>query len=374
MNLLSEKLADKLVFFFITFIIFIQTHTSAIAIAQVLVALTVSALNSYIDKPLFRTVSSLLYIAFCLPFGELCFFLPLIAIDLYTSPWPLLAFISAIPLITHLSEPGPAVTLILALLILLAGYVTRRSESLAEMHSHTHQLRDAAQESKLRETRQLELLKEKQDYEIHLATLHERNRIAREIHDQVGHQLTSAILQLGALMATRRDPALQPELNQLKTTLSTSMEQIRSSVHNLHDQSIDLKYEINRIAAEFDYCPLRVDYDLTELPPPPVRYALLAIIKEGLANIMRHSQAGKAHLTVREHPGFYQLVLRDNGRGCPDLQNDSIGLPQAAGSGMGLRNIVERVTGLGGQAHFKQENGFIVFVTIPRIAYQEAGK
>lgn len=374
MSWLSEKLADKLVFFSISFILFIQVNTSAIAIGQVLIALLISALASYSDKPALKAACALLFIGLCITFPQLSYFLPLIALDLLATPWPFLTALGAIPLITHVNVLNQTTVFGLALLILLAGHVYRRSESLAVLRAQTYKLRDAAQESKLREDRQHEVLQEKQDYEIHLATLRERNRIAREIHDQVGHQLTSAILQVGAMMTVQQDPALLPELNQLKTTLSISMEQIRNSVHDLHDQSIDLKAEINRIADDFDYCPLRVEYDLTGLPPPPVRYAFLAIIKEGLANIMRHSQAGKAYLTLREHPGFYQLILRDNGRGCPDLLKGGSTLPQSAGTGMGLRNIVERVASLGGQTHFKQNEGFTIFVTIPRAAYQEAKK
>ena len=64
------------------------------------------------------------------------------------------------------------------------------------------------------EQKNKELL-EKQDYEIQVATLNERNRIAREIHDSVGHLLSRSILQLGALKAVHRQ---EPELNaQLRT-------------------------------------------------------------------------------------------------------------------------------------------------------------
>ena len=80
-----------------------------------------------------------------------------------------------------------------------------------------------------------------QDYEIYLATLKERNRIAREIHDNVGHMLTRSILQLGALSVINKDETVGEAINDLSGTLNTAMTSIRSSVHDLHDDSIALK-------------------------------------------------------------------------------------------------------------------------------------
>ena len=68
-----------------------------------------------------------------------------------------------------------------------------------------------------------------QDYEIYLATLKERNRIAREIHDNVGHMLTRSILQLGALSVINKDETVGEAINDLSGTLNTAMTRIRSS-------------------------------------------------------------------------------------------------------------------------------------------------
>ena len=70
---------------------------------------------------------------------------------------------------------------------------------------------------------------EKQETEVHLATLKERNRIAREIHDNVGHMLSRSILQLGALKALNHDSSLSAPLSELHKTLNTAMDSIRTS-------------------------------------------------------------------------------------------------------------------------------------------------
>lgn len=92
----------------------------------------------------------------------------------------------------------------------------------------------------------------KQDYEIHLATLQERNRIAREIHDNVGHMLSRAILQMGALQTIHREEPLHGQLMQINDTLGEAMNSIRESVHDLHNESLDLKQALFDICKEFE--------------------------------------------------------------------------------------------------------------------------
>ena len=68
-----------------------------------------------------------------------------------------------------------------------------------------------------------------------MATLKERNRIAREIHDNVGHMLSRAILQMGALSTVYEEEPLHGQLLKVNDTLNLAMNNIRESVHDLHD-------------------------------------------------------------------------------------------------------------------------------------------
>ena len=61
----------------------------------------------------------------------------------------------------------------------------------------------------------------------------ERNRIAREIHDNVGHMLTRAIMLTGAIKVVNKNKSLCPSIDNLEECLSTAMNNIRESVHNL---------------------------------------------------------------------------------------------------------------------------------------------
>ena len=199
---------------------------------------------------------------------------------------------------------------------------------------------------------------EKQNYEIYAATLKERNRIAREIHDHVGHMLSRAILMTGAMKTVFREPSAAEPLSQLENTLNTAMNNIRESVHDLHDESVNLRENAENLVADFHNCPVSLDYDISSPPPPAIRYCMIAILKEGLSNISAHSQATRAWITLREHPAMYQLIIRDNGIGA-----DSADL---ANHGIGLNNMEERVAALNGSIHIQAENGFRIFITLPK--------
>ena len=72
---------------------------------------------------------------------------------------------------------------------------------------------------------------------------------------------------------------------------------------------------------------------------------------------MRHSNADKVQITVREHPSFYQLVISDNGTRKTDI---------SVSSGMGLSSMQERIQALNGVLRIQTETGFRIFITIPK--------
>ncbi|RAU96408.1 two-component sensor histidine kinase [Paenibacillus sp. YN15] len=204
--------------------------------------------------------------------------------------------------------------------------------------------------------RQNKELMEKQDDRISLATLNERNRIAREIHDNVGHLLSSALLQMGALLAVTKDEKARQPLLTLKATLSEAMDSIRQSVHNLYDESVNLQAQLQELADKFTFCTLEFDYEIQSNPDKRLKYALISIVKEGLSNIVRHSDATWASVALREHPAFYQLVIRDNGR-VKEVNMES---------GIGLKNIESRVEAFHGIMRILSKDGFALFISIPK--------
>ena len=175
----------------------------------------------------------------------------------------------------------------------------------------------------------------------------------------MGHLLTRSILQLGALNVTHAaDDELTKDLEQIKATMTEAMDSVRSSVHDLHDESVSLKLQLERMIEGFKFCPVRLHYDAGDLPVR-LRSCFSAVSREALNNIARHSNATEATITVTEHPAFCRLVISDNG---------AVRVNQTQAKGIGLQNMADRVSALGGVFRAESGKGFKVFISVPKEA------
>lgn len=341
--------------------------TDGISYVPVLVVVTLSALNTYFEKRFLVRITLGVYLLVSLFYPGWFYFIPVIMYDalLWESPWILP--LAIVPVISHgIRLPVIAIPCI-GLYLGMAWFMNWRTSRLNHLEKEYRRLRDTAQELLLSLEAKNKELMEKQDYEINLATLNERNRISREIHDNIGHVLSSTLLQVGALLAVCQEDSMRQSLMTLKETLSNGMDSIRQSIHNLHDASIDLHAEIYRIIKGFTFCPVSFVDDLENKPDLPVTYCLLAVVKETLSNISRHSDASEVKIALREHPALYQLTIRDNGsKPAPGLSLSPEGEYQPGSQGMGLKNICDRVASLKGIVRFRNDRGFEVFVSIPK--------
>ncbi len=235
---------------------------------------------------------------------------------------------------------------------------TSSYESLSDLFKKT---RDDSTELTLLLKEKNQTLLENQDYEVYTATLKERNRIAREIHDHVGHMLSRAILMVGAMKAVNQEETMEEPLKALEDTLNTAMTNIRESVHDLHDDSVNLKEVLEGIVKEYGFCPVELRYDMGEQISREVKYSFIAIIKEALHNVAKHSNATEVQVTVREHPALYQLVIEDNGSA-----GEERSMIENGAQGMGIQNMRDRIYALGGTMQVDCGKGFRVFITVPR--------
>ena len=282
-------------------------------------------------------------------------FLPIAVYDGTKPSFPRLVRL-IVPLFTLLSFSGRSGGEILILLLLsgMAWLLRHYADSLEKSRLAFHQFRDDSTEQDLYLREKHQALLEKQNYEIHLATLRERNRIAREIHDSVGHLLTSSILQTGAIEVLNRDENLKQPIQNLSETLGTAMNSVRNSVHDLKDESVDLQKSLQDILRGASRLTGHLDYHVEREPDREIRFAFIAIAKEAVNNTERHSDADRVSIKVVEHPSFYSMKIADNG--------STSKLP--AEHGMGLENMEERIEALNGQIHFSAEQGFCIFISV----------
>ena len=203
-----------------------------------------------------------------------------------------------------------------------------------------------------------------QDYELRAAALAERTRIAREIHDGVGHLLTRLLLQVKALQVVHREePGVVADLTTLDGGLDEALDSMRRSVHALSDDGEELATSLNMLGSRCGIESVRVDCSTEAEPPAVVARCVVAVVREALTNAARHGGARSARVAVTDYPAFWQVTV----------DNDGIvpaeGEPAAAGrggSGLGLRSMTERVEALGGRVRITPRPRFTVFATIPK--------
>lgn len=229
-------------------------------------------------------------------------------------------------------------------------------------HDELHRTRDDSIElEEMLKSKNKALLME-QDQQVHLATLAERNRIAREIHDNVGHLLSRGILLLGAIVTVNKDENIAPQLKMLSDTLDESMEKMRSSVHDLHDDSIDLKKNIDEILGELKNFTVNTELDLDEALPTEVKLSIIGILKESVTNILKHSNGDSVAVILHQNNSFCTISITDNGTLTPEQKAR---ISNEGYDGIGLTNIKNRASSLGGEAYFYLNDGFTVFARLP---------
>lgn len=200
-----------------------------------------------------------------------------------------------------------------------------------------------------------------------LATTRERNRLAREIHDGVGHYLTVIKVQLDAAAALLpSDPQrAAASVEKAARLAGEALDDVRRSVGTLgaDAERPPLMDTLRHLVA--DVAPSST-FRLEGTPRPlsaAAEHAFYRTAQEGLTNIRKHAAATTATLTLDfRDPAHVRLVLIDNGTGAPLAPNRTLD-----GSGHGLRGLRERIALLGGTviAGNRPEGGFAVTAEVP---------
>lgn len=234
------RILDKGILFGLGAVLLFQRQEFVIPVVVLLTALIFSSFSLYLTDAKILGILWMGYLVLCVIRPEFSYFLPLLLYDSmwYSFYWGLAGVLFYYPAREIYTGWMSMLWLLTAF---LAVYMAYKSEKNDRLDADIIHLRDTDTELKLvMEQRNRELL-EKQDNEIYLATLRERNRIAREIHDNVGHMLSRSILQVGALATICKEETIRQQLAGINDTLNQAMNSIRESVHDLHDDAIDLR-------------------------------------------------------------------------------------------------------------------------------------
>ena len=191
----------------------------------------------------------------------------------------------------------------------------------------------------------------------------ERNRLAREIHDTLGHTLTGISVGIDACitMVESSPKEAKAHLERISAVARNGLLDIRRSVNELKPDALErlgLESSITKMITDmksvtdmqiFFVCrmgPLKFDEDEES--------AIYRVIQESLTNAMRHGKASRVRIVMERQEDMAVLTIRDNGIGCGEMKN-----------GFGTKHIMERIGMLNGTVEFQSGDGFSVIARIP---------
>ncbi|WP_242631564.1 sensor histidine kinase [Sedimentibacter sp. zth1] len=348
------NLFNRLLVMFILVILVLNNKATDAAILYINIAIAISLIEEYYNNNKFSNIVTIAYISLCIKFPNFIYFLPLMLYDVLFTKFYYLAFFGIVPIIIHYELFTFNTLIIIFITVPITILMKYKSNQYVRNKTLYLTQRDTLVELNISLKSKLNELKDRQDEEVNLATLNERNRIAREIHDNVGHLLTSSILQIGAIMLTTKDESTKNNLEIVKNTLDTGMTSIRNSVHGLRDTSINLYMQLKEIVDSFNYCSINFNYEIRSIICIKAKYAIISIVKEALNNVIKHSNATQVTINLYEHPKILQVIIFDNG---------SINTNITYTTGMGIEGIKQRVLSLNGIINISTTNGFKIFIS-----------
>jgi two-component system, NarL family, sensor histidine kinase DesK len=203
-----------------------------------------------------------------------------------------------------------------------------------------------------------ERLKEARQEVERLAKIAERERIARDLHDLLGHTLSLIVLksELAKKLAGSRPERAAKEIAEVEQTARQALSQVRAAVRGYRTDGF--MAELARARAALEGASIRCVAEAPAEALPPASEGVLALIlREAVTNVLRHSGARRCSIALAASPGGLTLAVEDDGRGA-----------QGAPEGSGLRGMRERVAALGGALTLgpRPGGGAALIASVPR--------
>jgi two-component system sensor histidine kinase DesK len=188
----------------------------------------------------------------------------------------------------------------------------------------------------------------------HLAKVAERERIARDLHDVLGHTLS--LITLKAELARKlvdRDPdRAKQEMQDVENASRAALTDVREAIRGYRSDGIFA--ELARARAALETAGVAVQCSTASVPLNPQQESVLALaLREAVTNVVRHAQASSCNVTLSRNDSQCTLEIADNGRGA------------CGPEGNGLRGMRERLEALGGTLRLLTSNGTRLIIDLP---------
>jgi two-component system sensor histidine kinase DesK len=189
----------------------------------------------------------------------------------------------------------------------------------------------------------------------HLAKVAERERIARDLHDVLGHTLSVITLksELAGKLIPRDPERAGKEIREVEGISRQALSDVRDAIRGYRSEG--LVAELARAKTTLETAGLTVQCDAaTSMKLPAMQESVLSLaVREAVTNIVRHAQAKSCRMRLEQQNGSCHLEISDDGRGSNGVEGD------------GLRGMRERVEMIGGTLLRASDAGTTVTITLP---------
>ena len=188
----------------------------------------------------------------------------------------------------------------------------------------------------------------------HLAKVAERERIARDLHDVLGHTLSVIILksELAGKLIDRDPQRAKAEIADVEKTSREALAEVRTTIRGYRGYSLDA--ELKQARATLETAGVKVQSESAEVALTPVQESVVAlVVREAVTNVVRHAGARNCLLRLTPVNGSCRFEIHDDGRGGGTVE------------GNGLRGMRERIEALGGTLHRETKSGTRLTIEFP---------
>lgn len=265
-------------------------------------------------------------------------------------------FVYAAALSANYAEPRRGVLHVLAVLLVIAGWALWQTPplwlwapsmaiaTLIGLVNVQEGMRSRAREKLLRQQEEIE----------YLAGLAERERIARDLHDLLGHTLS--LIALKAELARKlleRDPArAKTEIADIETAAREALQEVREAVTGYRGSG--LQQELKRVSQALQVAGIEVQVQVPAMVlPPAIENVLSFVLREAVTNIIRHARAQHCQIRLQRAAHHVELSVQDDGVQRPGPE------------GNGLRGMRERAITLNGELEFASGDGHCIRLLLP---------
>jgi two-component system sensor histidine kinase DesK len=188
----------------------------------------------------------------------------------------------------------------------------------------------------------------------HLAKLAERERIARDLHDVLGHTLSVIILksELAGKLMDRDPQRAGNEIREVEQISRQALSEVRDAIRGYRSQG--LAAELAQAKSTLETAGVKAECHAARISLPAMQDSVLSLaVREAVTNVVRHAQARTCSLRLEQQNGSCRLEIQDDGRGSSQEE------------GSGLRGMRERVETLGGTLTRESQAGTKLTITLP---------